>query len=185
VSGKNGGYYGCLAATNGACENKTLVRRTLAEKVILGAVQDEISDPAQIASVLKRVEEEITKLLSDLPDTLKLKEAELTAEQRRMANFVDFIGEGRGSQALAKALVETERCVAALSDEVEGLRRSREIFRPPPIEWITDRLGKLQEVLETAHRTLCADAPLPPRTDHASAHDARDRATVLPGQHRD
>ena len=84
-----------------------------------------------------------------LPDALKLKEAELTAEQRRMANFVDFIGEGRGSQALAKALVETERRVDALSDEVDGLRRSREkIFRPPPIEWITDRLGKLQEVLE-------------------------------------
>jgi hypothetical protein len=44
----------------------------------------------------------------DLPDSLELKEAELTAEQRRMANFVDFIDEGRGSQALAKALVETE-----------------------------------------------------------------------------
>jgi hypothetical protein len=49
----NGGYYGCLAATKGACENKTLVRRTPAEKVILGAVQDQISDPAQIAYVLK------------------------------------------------------------------------------------------------------------------------------------
>ena len=149
VSGKNGGYYGCLAATKGACENKTLVRRTLAEKVIRGAVQDEISDPAQIAYVLKRVEEEVANLRSDLPDTLKLKEAELTAEQRRMANFVDFIGEGRGSQALAKALVETERRVDAISDEVDGLRRSREkIFRPPPIEWITDRLRKLQDVLE-------------------------------------
>jgi site-specific DNA recombinase len=37
VSGKNGGYYGCLAATKGACENRTLVRRTLAEKIILAA----------------------------------------------------------------------------------------------------------------------------------------------------
>ena len=149
VSGKNGGYYGCLAATKGACENKTLVRRTLAEKVILGAVQDQISDPEQIAYVLKRVEEEIAKQRSDLPDTLKLKEAELTAEQRRMANFVDFIGEGRGSQALAKALVESERRVDALSDEVDALQRSREkIFRPPPVEWIKDRLGNLQNVLE-------------------------------------
>ncbi len=42
VSGKSGGYYGCLAATKGACDNKTLVRRTLAEKVILEAVKDEI-----------------------------------------------------------------------------------------------------------------------------------------------
>jgi hypothetical protein len=131
-----GGDYGCLAATKGACENKTLVRRTLVEKVIVGAVQKQIADPAHIAHVLQRVQREIAKLRSDLPDTLKLKDAGLTAEQRRLANFVDFIGEGGGSQAVAKALVETERRVDQLADDVDALRRSREkIFRPPPIEW--------------------------------------------------
>ena len=49
---------------------------------------------------------------------------ELVAEERRLANFVDFIGEGRGSQALAKALVETERRVEVLREELDGLRRS-------------------------------------------------------------
>jgi len=152
VSGKSEGYYGCLAATKGACENKTLVRRTLAERIILDAVKERISEPEHIAYVLQRVEEEIAKLRADLPDTLKLKEAELSAEQRRMANFVDFIGEGRGSQALAKALVETERRVESLTAEVDGLRRSREkVFRTPPVEWIRDRLASLQEILE--HRT--------------------------------
>jgi hypothetical protein len=155
VSGKNGGYYGCLAATKGGCENKTLVRRTLVEKVILEAVKDELADPEHVAYVLRRVEEEVAKLRSDLPDTLKLKESELSAEQRRLANFVDFIGEGRGSQALAKALAETERRVEALSDEVETLRRSREkVFQAPPMEWIKPRLENLHEVL--AHRTARA-----------------------------
>jgi site-specific DNA recombinase len=149
VSGKSGGYYGCLAATKGACENKTLVRRTLAEKVILDAVREQISDPEHIAYVLGRVEQEIAKLRADLPDTLKLKEAELTAEQRRLANFVDFIGEGRGSQALAKALTETERRVNSLGEEVDGLRRGREkVFCPPPVEWIRERMGELQTALE-------------------------------------
>ncbi len=98
----------------------------LAEKVILEAVQDQISDPEHIAYVLQRVEQEIAEQRADLPDTLKLKEAELGAEQRRLANFVDFIGEGRGSQALAKALVETERRVGVLTEEVDSLQRSRE-----------------------------------------------------------
>jgi hypothetical protein len=152
VSGKNDGYYGCLAATKGVSDNKTLVRRTLAEKVILEAVKDELADPEHVAYVLRRVEEEVAKLRSDLPDTLKLKASELSAEQRRLANFVDFIGEGRGSQALAKALAETERRVEALSDEVEALRRSREkVFQAPPVEWIKDRLENLHELL--AHRT--------------------------------
>jgi site-specific DNA recombinase len=149
VSGKSGGYYGCIAATKGACDNKTLVRRTLAEKVMLGAIQEQIADPEHVAYVLRQVEHEIAELRSDLPDTLKLKETELSAEQRRLANFVDFIGEGRGSQALAKALVETEHRVDQLADEVDALRRGRDkIFRPPPIEWIKDRLNNIQQVLE-------------------------------------
>jgi hypothetical protein len=69
VSGRNGGYYGCLAATKGARENKTLARRTLAEKVIRGAVQEQIADPEHTAYVVQRVEEEIAKLRSDLRDT--------------------------------------------------------------------------------------------------------------------
>jgi hypothetical protein len=83
VSGKSGGYYGCLAATKGACENKTLVPGTLGKQVIIEAIQERISPPEQIAYVLHRAEEEIAKLRSDLPDTLKLKEAELSAEQGR------------------------------------------------------------------------------------------------------
>src|ERR1700761_7228517 len=73
VSGKSGGYYGCLAAAKGSCENKTLVRRTLAEKVIVGAVRERISDVDHIRYVLQRVEEEVANLRSDLPAALKLR----------------------------------------------------------------------------------------------------------------
>jgi hypothetical protein len=45
--------------------------------------------------------------------------------------------------------VETERRVDALTDEVESLSRSREkVSRPPPIEWIKERVTKLQDVHE-------------------------------------
>jgi hypothetical protein len=69
--------------------NKTLVRRKLAENVILDAVKDQLADPEHVAYVLERVEAEIAKLRADLPDTLNLKQAELSSEQRRLANFVD------------------------------------------------------------------------------------------------
>jgi Recombinase zinc beta ribbon domain len=32
VSGKGGGYYGCIGATKGACDNKLLVRRSLSRE---------------------------------------------------------------------------------------------------------------------------------------------------------
>jgi hypothetical protein len=43
VSGKAGGYYGCLGATKGACHNKVLVRRKFAENIIVGAVREQLS----------------------------------------------------------------------------------------------------------------------------------------------
>jgi hypothetical protein len=57
--------------------------RSRCQKVILRAVQDQIANPEHIAYILQQVEHEIAKLRSDLPDMLKLKEAEPTAEQRR------------------------------------------------------------------------------------------------------
>ena len=38
------------------------------------------------------------------PETIRLKEAEFDAEQRRVGNFVEFVAEGLGSRALADAL---------------------------------------------------------------------------------
>jgi len=149
VSGKGGGYYGCLGAAKGACDNKMLVRRRLAETKILKTVEEKLSEPERIRYVLERVEEGVRKLYSHIPETIHLKETELSAEERRLANFVDFIGEGRGSQALAKALVETERRVEALREELDGLRRSSEkIFQAPPVEWIEERLTQLKDLLE-------------------------------------
>lgn len=149
VSGKGGGYYGCLRAARGGCENKIRIRRKLAEKVILEAVRERISDPEQIRRILEGVEKEVRRLRSDAPEAIRLKESELVIEERRLANFLDFVGEGRGSRALAEALVATERKVEALREEVEALRASQEkVFRPPPIEWIRERVTELQSTLE-------------------------------------
>lgn len=149
VSGKSGGYYGCLAATKGACENKTLVRRTLAERIILQAVQEQISDPEHIAYVLRRVEEEIGRQRTDLPDTLKLKEAELAAEQRRLGNFVDFIGRGPRQPSAREGPRRDRAASRATHGEVDSLQRSREkIFRPANLRRLEFEPDRTEEVAE-------------------------------------
>jgi hypothetical protein len=126
-----------------------LVRRRLVEEVITGAVRDQVSSAEQIRYVLERVEAEVRALYSHVPEKIKLAETALNAEERRLANFVEFIGEGRGSEALAKALVETERRVELLREELVGLRRSGDkVFQAPPIEWIESRLEELAGVLK-------------------------------------
>ena len=95
------------------------------------------------------MEGEVAKLSAHHPETIRVKESELSSEERRLTNFLDFIGEGRGSRALANALIETERRVEALREELEALLRSRnKVFQTPPVEWIEERLSRFQEVLE-------------------------------------
>jgi hypothetical protein len=125
VSGTNGGYYGCPAATKGVCDTGTLVRRTLADRVVVDAVKPDLADPS--TSPTSCVESK-RRSPSSAPTSRRTQAdaSRALSRKRRLANFVDFIGEGRGSQALAKALVETERRVETLPDEVEALTRSRD-----------------------------------------------------------
>lgn len=149
VSGKGAGYYGCLSAAKGACENRLLVRRRLVERIILSALSRRILSAAAVEYVLRRVEAEVARLCADVPETIKLKQTELLAEERRVANFIEFIGEGRGSRALAEALTVAERRAGQLRDELDLLERSRRnAFQCPPTAWIQERLARIQEMLE-------------------------------------
>ena len=150
VTNKGGGYYGCRAATRAVCENRLIVRRSLTERVILDAVRERLATPESLEYLLRRVEHEVAALYSSVPESLQLKRTDLESEQRRVANFVEFIGEGRGSRALADALLVSERRVEELRVEIEGLERSQDkSFRTPPLPWIIERVACLQAVLES------------------------------------
>ena len=50
--------------------------RKLAERVILSAVQDKLCSADNLQYLLRRVEQEVYDLNRDLPETIKLKQAE-------------------------------------------------------------------------------------------------------------
>ena len=149
VSGKGGGYFGCLGAKRGTCDNKILVRRKLVENLILHEVNKQLATPENFQVVLKNVEEEIKKLCSHVPEQIQTKEIELANEDRRLVNFIEFIAEGRKSEALSKALEETEKRVNALQAELNGLRNARDrLFETPPIEWVEAKLENVKTLLQ-------------------------------------
>ena len=149
VSGKSGGYYGCLTATKNGCDNRVLVRRTMLERVFVASLRDRVLTKENVRYVLRRVEKEVARVYSDVPETLRLRQAELNALERKIANFIDFIGEGRGSQALTTALVKTEENAESVRKEIAGLTASqRTIFEAPPEAWVAERIDTLQQLLE-------------------------------------
>ena len=101
------------------------MRRTLTEKIILEEVSQQLSSPDQIHQILTKVEKEICNHYSDIPDSIRRKEIELNVEEHRFSNFLEFIGEGCYSRALAKAIANSEIYVNALKSELEGLQETR------------------------------------------------------------
>ena len=74
--------------------------------------------------MIERVEAEVAKLSEHLPETIGRTIGLLGSGERRLASVLDFIGEGCGSQALASVLIETERRVEALREDLDALRPS-------------------------------------------------------------
>ena len=149
VSGKGKGYYGCLGSARRACDNRLLVPRRLAERKTVEALREHLSAPSAIRYVLERVESEVKQLHGHVPEQIKLKRAALADEERRIANFVEFIGGGKGTAALADALQGAEHRAIGLREELRVLETTvGDVFKAPPIEWVSHRLEQVQEVLE-------------------------------------
>jgi site-specific DNA recombinase len=149
VSGKGNGYYGCLASARRACDNRLLLPRRLAERKIVEALQEHLSAPSAIRYVLERVESEVRLLHGHVPEQIKLKRAALADDERRIANFVEFIGGGKGTPALADALQAAEHRVRGLRKELRVLETTAgDVFKAPPVEWVGERLKQVREVLE-------------------------------------
>ena len=149
VSGKGDGYFGCLGAKRGACDNKILVRRRLVEDLVLDEVNKQLANPENFQLVLRKVESEIKKLCSHVPEQIRTKEVELQKEDRRLVNFIEFIADGRKSNALSKALEETEKRVTELQTELNGLRNAKDrLFETPPVEWIEEKLENAKTLLQ-------------------------------------
>jgi hypothetical protein len=64
-------------------------------------------------------------------------------------NFIGFIGDGKGTLALVEALRTAEAKASTLRAELTVLETTAaDVFKAPPIEWVAERLDKVQQVLE-------------------------------------
>jgi DNA invertase Pin-like site-specific DNA recombinase len=149
VSGKSGGYYGCLRASRGACDNRVLVRRTLAESVVVAAVRSRLTNTELVRSILGQVEAELRRTSSGIPEDLRLTEAAFRHEQKRVARLVNFVANGRRSPAIEEGIAEAERRLDELRFEIDTLKRGRDaVFPVPTVGWIESRVERIGKTLD-------------------------------------
>ena len=149
VSGKGSGYYGCHNAKRNTCDNKLLTNRKKLESFFVKALYEKVLKPEHLQMIYKKISEEIQKQSAHIPEEIRLKKLELNKTEIRIHRFVEFIAQAKATVSIASALEEAESKAATLKSELNCLERSkRETFEPPPLEWLTHKIGDVQGILE-------------------------------------
>jgi len=149
VTGRKGGYYGCLKARRTMCDNRLLVRRKKIERLLLEELRNRILNVDSIEHVLQKIKVELDHSNSDLPSKVDLKVKELNDQQRRITYLVEVVADGRGTRSITDALSASEKRTDDLKAELEILRRSlTDSFCVPPRAWVEERLHNLQQTLD-------------------------------------
>ena len=148
VSGKNGGYFGCLAASKKACSNHKLVQRSIVEERMLQILAKEMSNTESYHNIMKHLVAKVAESQKEIPRLLADKRKELCVRERKLKNYVDFVAEGKGSKTIGDAIVQEERFIETLRQALRQLE-VRNVEVPLPSEtWVEKRLSSLKSILE-------------------------------------
>ena len=141
---------GCERVTGKSGMRPVKIPRLLAEKIIVDALQQRLADPSAIQYVFKRLQKEVARLYSDVPETLRRKKAQLGNERRRRDNLVNFVAEGKQSAAIRERLAQTEQKVSSLEVQIQELTRTSRGFRVPSLRTIERRCANLRALLDSS-----------------------------------
>ena len=149
VSGKGSGYYGCHNAKRKTCDNKLLTSRKKLESFFMAALYEKVLKPDHLQMIYKKIAAEIQKQSAHIPEEIRLKKMELEKTETRIHRFVEFIASAKATASIATALEEAEGRAETLKTELGCLEScKKDVFEPPPREWLAHKIDNIQGVLE-------------------------------------
>ena len=145
--------YGCPSNWyRGVCENRLTIRRDRLEAQLLGALQEQIWNPAVITHALAAFEREVrARLVRDRKETT---EADLRKQREHLfqnaQHLAAAIAEAGHSPALLESLAAVERRIA----ELDAQRRRTKLGRSDPSSdalrrFMLDRIGNLSTLVQS------------------------------------
>ena len=135
-------------------------------------LSEKILNSYGLKTIFEKVSKEVKKQRSHIPSEIKSKKMELEQVETRIHRFVEFVAQAKATPSLASALETDEEKALNLKRDLKALESSKsEDLEIPPIEWISARVRKIQELLEKRTtksalllRSLVGKITLIPRT---------------------
>jgi hypothetical protein len=170
--GKN--YLGCKAARNGTCHNRRTISRAVVQERVIDALRRQLMQPALVAEFIAEFNKEWRRLAVEVKAQTASHQRERAALDRRIANLVEAIADGRSSPAILAKLREEEAKKARLGESPPLGSTATPALHPGIAQVYAANVGDLQvalanrddaEALEAARSLIDKVVLHPPETD--------------------
>ena len=114
-------YLGCRAAKLGACRNTSTIRRGVIEARVLAALGGQLMQPELLDEFIAAYNEELVRLAAETKGQADVRRRERGSLERKIANLVDAVADGRANASLLAKIEELESQLARIpanQDEV-------------------------------------------------------------------
>jgi len=149
VAGTRGGYYGCHMGTTGACLNKVIINKPVADEKIIELLLGAVLKPESIEKVYQKVERLIRSYKGDVPEKLQEIQRELRKVNTEINNYAESIRQGSMSKTIIQRLDDAEVTKGRLDREVDALEKAKaNMFTAPSKELIERQVKKLKSMLK-------------------------------------
>ena len=141
-------YLGCPAAKHGSCSNKSTVRRVTLEDHAMELLSRQVMQPDLVADFVTAFNQEADRLSADLRSQAGARQREVAALERKVANLLEAIGDGRSSPAIMAKLAELEGRLSVLTQRSTcPPDSSPPMLHPKIAETYARKVGLLAEAL--------------------------------------
>ncbi len=136
----------------GTCKSLVALREGVAKERILNAILEELEKHATAAYLKDRAERRRKELAIEMSGVIRERTKKLEDLEKKIANFMAFIGAGNGTASVAAMLKDLEREAAR---ERAAIRRAQAAEAPVQVPTVEAALAELQNLQE-----LVASDPL-------------------------
>ena len=109
-------YLGCKAAAHGTCRNRRTVRRTVLQARVMDVLSRQLMQPDLLAEFITAFNQEWRRLAGEVRSQAVAQQREKAALDRKIANLVEAVSDGRSSPSIMAKLADLEAQKTRLGD---------------------------------------------------------------------
>ena len=172
-------HYGCSNARNkGTCENRRAIKQDTLENAVLGALQNELMDPALCKIFCEEYTRHLNRLRNEKNANLSQARHELAKAERERERLIQAIKDGIPAAELKDDLARNTKLREKLIAERDGTKEEPVLLHPNMAGFYRKQVENLRKALSDDHHRAEAADLLRALIDHIELRPAGNKLEI-------